>query len=112
MEDGRKEREEKQGWNNDKSSSSHGEREGQDFNISGAPPSSQLPSSLILKKLIVYVYTSSEMLIELYTLADISRILGIKRGRLSYWLVKEFIKPSAKSKGMAGHPGSHVVTFI
>jgi len=52
------------------------------------------------------------MLIELYTLADISRILGIKRGRLSYWLVKEFIKPSAKSKGMAGHPGSHVVTFI
>jgi len=39
------------------------------------------------------------MPIELYALADISRILGIKRGRLSYWLARGFIKPSAKRNG-------------
>ena len=39
------------------------------------------------------------MATELYTLSDISKILGIQRERLSDWLVRGFIKPSAKSKG-------------
>ena len=57
-----------------------------------------------MKKLVVYVYISSEMPIELYTLSDISKILGIKRERLSHWLVGGFIKPSAKSKGRGRLP--------
>jgi DNA-binding transcriptional MerR regulator len=39
------------------------------------------------------------MAVELYTLSDISKILGIKTERLSRWLVRGFIKPSEESKG-------------
>jgi DNA-binding transcriptional MerR regulator len=41
------------------------------------------------------------MATELYTLSDISKIFGIKKKRLSDWLVRGFIKPSAKSKGQS-----------
>ncbi len=39
------------------------------------------------------------MAIELYTLSDVAKILGIKRERCGDWLVRGFIQPSAKSKG-------------
>ena len=44
------------------------------------------------------------MPIELYTLSDISKILGMKRERLSYWFARGFIKPSPKSKGRSKPP--------
>jgi hypothetical protein len=44
------------------------------------------------------------MPIEFYTLSDISKILCMKRERLSYWLARGFIKPSAKSKGHGRPP--------
>jgi len=44
------------------------------------------------------------MPIELYTLSDISKILGMKRERLSYWFARGFIKPSPKSKGRGKPP--------
>jgi DNA-binding transcriptional MerR regulator len=38
-------------------------------------------------------------MIDVYTISDVEKILGIRKKRLSDWLQRGFIKPSAHSKG-------------